>query len=711
MNLPDLNFSTSQHCPPKVRGLARSLAIPLTLFLILLTGPTPATGAGPAGSDTQTVDAHARELIVLLAPDAFERSPAQLVEAVEQRSALPGSLATASPSSARLAVRTGHNLDSDDPTSPRARLARYVVLSFPATVDLDAARSQLLADPEIEFVEPNLSVPLSVLSNDPLLPITSNPAQHQWGIHQMNLPAAWDRMRGHAYLGLIDVGLDPTHPDLRPFPSYSTKGGCSYDPGPFQGGNFRPHLSWDVFENDCDVTEDHPTNVGHGTHVAGISAATTDNATGVAGHCWHCPVMMAKASSSSTLLLTYASVADSITFLVDRGAQSISMSFGFQGSCQSGALAILCTALQLAADHDVVLTASSGNGKRDINFPASDGRVLAIGGLQPGGVFWDEETIGTGECPCERDPRASPLCSTLLTAECGSNYSLTPGSSEQTLVVPARSVVSTFVPGGEWNPVIGCTDADLFPNGDGYGPCTGTSMASPAASALAGLVRSVNPLLDRGEVATALTSTASMAGSGDPKMGNGIPDAAAAVAAAFGEAGGQPIENRLTPLLSVWSTAAQTHLFTTVPQQIQAAFFDQELTDFAARGQALPFYLSYPEIPACQFGPCPVRIPTASVAILTSHVDPGTGLGAPVPLHRMSFDGPYTTGNPRNRSFAYTISDAEIGAFAQEGYRLDGLEGYLLPRCSPEPWGRPARPTPRPSRENKKKQRKQKSGA
>ncbi|MEO1366909.1 MAG: S8 family serine peptidase, partial [Acidobacteriota bacterium] len=545
MNLPELNFSILQLSPPRVRRLARSFATPLTLLLILLTVGTPAAGAGAAAGDIQPEDAHARELIVLLAPDAFERSPAQLVEAVKSRSALPGSLATASPSSARLALRTSHNLDSDDPTSPRARLARYVVLSFPKGANLDAARAQLLADPEIEYVEPNLSVPLSVLSNDPLLPITSNPAQHQWGIHQMNLPAAWDRMRGHAYLGLIDTGLDPTHPDLRPFASYSTQGGCSYNPGPFEGGNFRLHLSWDVAENDCDVTEEIVDNVGHGTHVAGISAATTDNATGVAGHCWHCPVMMAKARSPGDFGLTITNVASSITFLVDRGAQSISMSFGFQASCQSGGLAILCSALQLAADHDVVLTASSGNNKQDINFPANDGRVLAIGGVQPGGAFWDEKTIGTAQCPCERGAFNTDFCSDLPTAECGSNYTLTPGSAEQTLVVPARSVVSTFVPGGDWNSDVRCTDADLFPNGDGYGPCTGTSMASPAASALAGLVRSVNPLLDRGEVATALTSTASMAGSGDPKMGNGIPDAAAAVAAAFGEAGGQPIDNRL----------------------------------------------------------------------------------------------------------------------------------------------------------------------
>ena len=66
----------------------------------------------------------------------------------------------------------------------------------------------------------------------------------------------------------------------------------------------------------------------------------------------------------------------------------------------------MCPALSFAEERGVFVVSASGNAKIDIDFPASDSRVLAVGGIRSDGAFWEES------------------CSVDL---CGSNYSKTPG--------------------------------------------------------------------------------------------------------------------------------------------------------------------------------------------------------------------------------------------------------------------------------------------
>jgi hypothetical protein len=63
-----------------------------------------------------------------------------------------------------------------------------------------------------------------------------NPQLTQWGMHVMRFPKAWDKIRGHAYVGVVDNGIDPTHPDLI--------------------ANFRPHFARNLRGSDrSNVTE------------------------------------------------------------------------------------------------------------------------------------------------------------------------------------------------------------------------------------------------------------------------------------------------------------------------------------------------------------------------------------------------------------------------------------------------------------------------
>lgn len=158
-----------------------------------------------------------------------------------------------------------------------------------------------------------------------------------------------------------------------------------------------------------------------------------------------------------------------------------------------------------------------------------------------------------------------------------------------------------------------------------------------------------------------------------------------AVQDALGRVGGAVIDNRLTPLFQLYALeAAEDHIYTTSPQVGSALtrgdFYktDSGTQDYWPTGPDVPGYDYFPG-GNCLFFPCPAR---ASVYIFTGDRSPN---GHPlVPLYRLSFDEPFG-GNPQDRDHTYTTEPAGIKAFVNVGYRLDGVEGYIYERCTPEP--------------------------
>ena len=183
-----------------------------------------------------------------------------------------------------------------DPDSPRAVLERALVLTYPFGVDLRKLARALLADPDVLNAGENTEIPLSVTPSDTLFAVRSNPIDYQWGPYVLNLPLAWDRIKGSASIGAVDGGIQSNHPDLQAFSA-----------GSYVGGNYRAHLSWDFAYKDSDADELQnglgiltTPAAGHGTHVSGILAATANNSRGVAGTCWGCSLLMAKAKTRRT---------------------------------------------------------------------------------------------------------------------------------------------------------------------------------------------------------------------------------------------------------------------------------------------------------------------------------------------------------------------------------------------------------------------------
>lgn len=191
-------------------------------------------------------------------------------------------------------------------------------------------------------------------------------------------------------------------------------------------------------------------DVGHGTHVAGIIAALVNNGEGVAGVSWYNKIMPIKALDGTGSGTTYA-VAEGIIWAADHGAKVINMSLGNYADSQ-----FLHDAVRYAYDRDVVLVAASGNDNTERpGYPAAYPEVLAVAATD----------------------------SDLKRAEY-SNF-----GDYIDIAAPGTNIASTF-PGNQ------------------YAALSGTSMASPHAAAMAGLIRSLNPELSNEEVMDAMINQA-----------------------------------------------------------------------------------------------------------------------------------------------------------------------------------------------------------
>lgn len=187
-------------------------------------------------------------------------------------------------------------------------------------------------------------------------------------------------------------------------------------------------------------------NYGHGTHVAGIVAATANNGMGVAGVCPGCSILAGKILSD-TGMGSSSGLANGINWAVKNGAKVINMSLAV------GASTTLETAVNNAWNAGVVLVAAAGNGgNTSMNYPAAYANVIAVGATDNNDTKATFSTYGTWV----------------------------------DVAAPGVSVYSTF-------PNHRFTLAREYNRSQGYDIGSGTSMSSPVVAAVAALARSANP--------------------------------------------------------------------------------------------------------------------------------------------------------------------------------------------------------------------------
>lgn len=300
-----------------------------------------------------------------------------------------------------------------------------------------ASLRKLRGDPRVLFAERDVTVTAQQAPNDYWWP-------SEWAPPRVNAPQAWDRTVGSpsTVIAVLDSGVDPLQPDLQ---------------GAFVAGR-------DVVNSDNDPSDDF----GHGTQVAGVAAARSDNGIGVASYCWQCSVMPVKVLGANGTG-SASNIAAGITWASDHGARVINMSFGTTASSNT-----LAGAVQYAHDHGAVLVAAAGNSSSTVQtYPAALPNVVGVAGTDS----------------------LDQLTST-------SNYG---------------SWVAVAAPGCNFT-----TGLSAW-----YGTFCGTSSASPVVAGIAGLALSLDPAATNAEVERAIESSAVPTGF----VEYGRVDAAAALSA------------------------------------------------------------------------------------------------------------------------------------------------------------------------------------
>jgi thermitase len=215
----------------------------------------------------------------------------------------------------------------------------------------------------IQFVEPNHFVQAAITPNDPYW-------VDQYGPVQIQAPLAWGITTGSASvtIAIVDTGVDLTHPDLM------TKLWNNAKEDPHNGidddldGYVDNWRGWDFLNQDNDPQDDH----GHGTHVAGIAAATTHNHLGIAGVAWGARIMPLKVLDSSGNGLE-SDVAEAIVWATQHGAKIINLSLGGEPA------SVMEEAVNYAYAHGALMIGAAGNsGLQDVLYPAAYPNALAV---------------------------------------------------------------------------------------------------------------------------------------------------------------------------------------------------------------------------------------------------------------------------------------------------------------------------------------------
>jgi subtilisin family serine protease len=288
---------------------------------------------------------------------------------------------------------------------------------------------------------------------DPYLP-------YQWGLYKVGAPKAWDRETGRTapvLVAVLDTGVDLHHPDLA---------------GRVTAG-----------KNVADNTDDPSDDNSHGTHVAGIVAAATNNKVGVAGMSWGAKVLAVKvlgADGSGS----DCDVALGMVLAVRGGAKVLNLSLGADGA-DCGLVA------QEAADY------------------AHQQGALVV--------------VAAGNAGAKGNPTAAPgNCAGVLTV----------GATDQKDKVAKFSTHKPYVGISAPGVTVVSTYFDPETGKHSYAALSGTSMATPFVSGLAALLFSKHATWTPDEVRTRITSTADDLGlSGrDDYYGAGRINAARALA-------------------------------------------------------------------------------------------------------------------------------------------------------------------------------------
>lgn len=355
----------------------------------------------------------------------------------------------------------------------------YFLIKLSAEPDWDYLRN--IDFPGVRYIQPNYINEMHYIPNDP------HYEDQEINYENVNLPQTWNYTTGNPeiLIAIIDSGLHFQHPDLQnnvyinqaEIPDDGIDNDLNGYIDDWRGWDFTdaPGLSdialGDFLEQDNDPSDD----INHGTHIAGIIGADTNNGIGVSGICWDIDMLIIRAgflTTSGIGFLQDDDAAAGVIYAADMGADVINISWGDENYSP-----IIADACQYALDKGSIIVASSGNNfAYGLMYPAKLASTIAVGSV--------DRYLDKAEFSCY--------------------------GPELDIVAPGVNIFSTFGEDEE-NP---------------YYPQSGTSMSAPFVSAALGLLFSVESGLTFNQVKSRLHATAIDLGEEgfDNEHGSGLID-------------------------------------------------------------------------------------------------------------------------------------------------------------------------------------------
>jgi subtilisin family serine protease len=341
-------------------------------------------------------------------------------------------------------------------------LDRWYAVKLTQPIDTIAFSRQLAqATSIIERAQPDYTYAIQQVPNDTYYSTSGTwgqPYDDLWALkpERMDTEHAWDITSGdpNVIIAVSDTGVDITHPDIDDNIWVNTDEIPANHVDDDSNGFIDDVNGWNFTDHNNNLAD----YLGHGTHVAGTIAGEMNNAQGIAGVCPNCTIMPVRGFSNSGAATTL-SATSSIVYAAANGADVISMSWtAVVGSADDY---LIKDALDEAHDvYGVTLIAGSGNDGADFTnrfLPATHPDVIAVGATDASDarIYW-------------------------------SNY-----GAALDVVAPGVDILSLRAVGSDMcnRPFI---TGQVCIVGEEYIHVSGTSMATPHVSGVAGLLLSLN---------------------------------------------------------------------------------------------------------------------------------------------------------------------------------------------------------------------------
>ncbi len=265
-------------------------------------------------------------------------------------------------------------------------------------------------NPEIEYIQPNIVYNISDIPNDKYY-------QDQYYLQQIKAEKAWEEVSSkEIIIAVLDTGIDISHPDLQ---------GKLID-----GVNILNKNNLPIDDN------------GHGTNVAGIVAAISNNSVGISGITRNTKIMPVKVLDKDGKSDSFY-VGQGIRYAVDNGADIILLASG-----ETVYTPFMTEAVDYAEENGVLIVAATGNKGTELDYPSALPNVLSVGAVDRNDNYLEYSNYG----------------------------------QQLDVVAPGEGIFTTNL-------------------GGGYTSNSGTSMAAPQVAGLAAILYQKYPDLRPGEIA------------------------------------------------------------------------------------------------------------------------------------------------------------------------------------------------------------------